>query len=436
MFFIDKNIRFIAINDGIDSAKGDNEIMPFKSVINEYYARDISKKVRSAYRTLAINGDHVCGRAPYGYAKSPDDKHKLVIDDAAAKNVRWIYQMAADGLSCQKIAKTLYRAKVITPSAYEFQRTGSYQSRFDPACPYEWKKSTVERILGNKVYIGHMVSHKQTTKSFKNSHLLNIPESDWIIVEHTHAPIIDEETFEKVQKILRIKKQPNARYNENIFAGLLICGECGRRLVYGSSIKAHGGGGAFNCDRYRHGVREGPDRLCSPHVIGYNNLCIAVMSNLNEVIKNIYDESDCLESLTSNAIDDADDNRKELERLTRRENELKTIIAKAFERNSLGMISDETFTDLYQGFQAEQRDILAQIERLKSRIKARTTAGAQSDESITKFREISQNYIEITKLTRKILLDYIEKIVIHEANGKRRGKHEQVIKIYYRFIGL
>jgi hypothetical protein len=179
-------VPYSSVNDGIDTAKGDNEIMPFKSVINEYYARDISKKVRSAMRTRALNGEHHAGRAPYGYLKNPLDKRKLIIDDEAAPVVRLIFQMCADGQSMYAICKHLFAQRILTPSALEFQRTGKLGNGFDHEQPWDWRTRSVDTILRNQCYLGHMVSHRQTTKSFKNHTVVRVPEDEWIVVEGTH----------------------------------------------------------------------------------------------------------------------------------------------------------------------------------------------------------------------------------------------------------
>ena len=431
MYFIEKSTRFIAVNDAIDTAKGDNEIMPFKSVINEYYARDISKKVRSAYRTRAMNGEHSCCRAPYGYLKSSEDKHKLVINEETAKYVRLMFRMVLEGSTIRHIAKRLYDAKVSNPTAYEFQRSGRYINKVDPACPWDWSSNTIVGILHSKVYIGHMVNHKQTKKSFKHRSLVNTPESEWIIIENTHEPLIDEDTFERVQSLMSVKKRTNIRHIDNIFAGLLICADCGKKLVYCSTMRTQGGGGGFSCDHYHHNVRAGADRLCTPHTIGYNSLCTAVMSNINNVIKSIFQEDDYSKSLSGNSEKSTDAIHKEIDRLRRRESELKIIISRAFERNSLGTISDDTFSDLYKGFQAEQKEIAAQIESIQSLLTIEDKAGDNMALSI----EMAKKYTEATELTHEILLDFIEKIVVHEATGNRRTDRKQIIEIYYRFIG-
>jgi len=234
IFFVEHNIRFIAITDSIDSAKGDNEMMGFRSVINEFYERDISKKVRSAFRARALNGEHIAGKSPYGYLLDPADKRKLIIDEEAAVVVRRIFWMAMDGLSPQNIALRLFKERVLIPSALDYQRTGRMHRNFDVNRQHHWSDVSVKNILRNQVYIGHMVNNRQSTKSFKSKSKINLPEEEWIIAKHTHLPIIDEETFEKVRKLISVKKRENKRNLDNIFVSLVFCADCGRRLNFAS----------------------------------------------------------------------------------------------------------------------------------------------------------------------------------------------------------
>jgi DNA invertase Pin-like site-specific DNA recombinase len=431
MFFPDNDVRFVAINDAIDTSQGDNEIMPFKSVINEYYARDISKKVRSAKRTRAQNGEHHCGRAPYGYMKSPADKHKLVINEETAQIVRWMFEMASEGLSIYSIATRLYKTKIITPSAYVFQQTGGFQSKVYADCPHAWHAQSVKSILSSQIYIGNMVNHRQTTKSFKNRKVFNVPKDEWIIVEHTHEPIVSAEQFEKVQRLLSIKKRENIRHGTNMFAGLLFCADCGRHLYYQSSMRIRGGGGGFNCDTYRHHTRVGADRRCSSHSIGYNALRDAVLANINDVIRGSINQDECLERMAANQNDDASDDRKALERLKYRDNELKLLIKRVFEQNTLGRISDDTFSELYAAYQTEQKEVRAKIEELETKLTEWKNESGQAD----RFIEAIKRYTEITRLTREVLVDFTEKIVVYEAMGNHRKGRQQTVDIYYRFVG-
>jgi len=225
IFFPDNDVRFIAIGDSIDTYKGENEIMAFKSVINEYYARDISKKIKAAYHTKALNGEFTAAFAPYGYKKNPDNKHHLIPDENTAGTVARIFQMAADGLTPFKIAAVLSREGILTPRAYTAEQHEKYKDCFNHKYPADWRNTTIAAILKNREYMGHMVCNKNTTKSFKNRKHIQLSEEDWIITENTHEPLVDEYLFNLAQKVVRVKKRENTAGHDNIFAGLLKCSD-------------------------------------------------------------------------------------------------------------------------------------------------------------------------------------------------------------------
>jgi len=252
LFFPDQDVRLLAVNDNIDTFAGENEFMAFKSVINEYYARDCSKKIRSVKYAMALKGQYSGAAAPYGYIKSPEDKHKLLIDEEAAKVVRQMYQMAYDGLGTQQIARMLAESKILIPSVYKFRTTGIRTNRFDEKTPYDWRASTVTRILESRVYVGAVVCQRHANKSFKNQKLVRRPESEWVIVEGMHEPIVDSETFDRVQKLINLKRKPNSTNKPNIFAGILVCRDCGSNM----NLRVRQGSGRvdgqYMCNRYRH----------------------------------------------------------------------------------------------------------------------------------------------------------------------------------------
>jgi DNA invertase Pin-like site-specific DNA recombinase len=206
IYFVENNVRLIALNDSIDTAHGENEILPFKSILNEYYARDISKKVRSVKRIQAQRGEFYGSFAPYGYLKDPDDKHKFIPGGESANVVKRMFQLAADGKGVHQIAALLSEEKVLIPTAYKTIKLGLNQNRFDPDFPWDWETTTVKRILENRVYVGDMILGKTGSKSFKIKTQITRPESEWITVRGTHEPLVDGDTFEKVNKLIKYKK--------------------------------------------------------------------------------------------------------------------------------------------------------------------------------------------------------------------------------------
>jgi DNA invertase Pin-like site-specific DNA recombinase len=432
IYFIDNDVRFIAVNDCIDSAKGDNEIMPFKSVINEYYARDISKKVRSAKRTQALEGKHSCWRAPYGYKKNPADRHKLLIDEETAPVVKRMYQMSASGMGNYQIAKKLFEDKVLTPAAYEHKQSGRLSMSFDKHHPFEWVEVTVASILTNETYIGSMVSHRQATKSFKNSKKTQIPKEDWIIFKNHHEPIVDQDLFDKVQKVQKIKKRRNKLNTNNIFVGLLFCSDCNHRMSYASNAsRASRERPMYSCSYYRRGFRKNDNKQCTSHYIKAENLNKIVLESINSVINANLNEDTLIKLLKGNKVDNTSAKKKALEKLKQRNRELSTLTKKAFEQNALDIITNTTFAELYSAYQAEQKEVTEKIVVIEEEL---STTNKQ-DDGFKKFAELISKYKNITELTREVILDLIEKVVVHEAVKEKGKKRTQEIEIHYRFIG-
>jgi len=432
IFFPDNDIRFIAVSDAIDTFKGDNEIMPFKSVVNEYYAKDISRKVRSAYRTKALNGEFTAAYAPYGYKKDTENKHQLVIDENVSGNVKRIFQLAADGLSPYKIARQLSSEKILTPRAYVAEQYGKYKDCFHPKYPTDWNHGTIVTILKNREYLGHFVGNKSTTKSFKNRKLVRNPEEEWIEIPNTHQPIIEQHVFDMAQKITKVKKRDKTTAKENIFAGLLKCSDCGRALGYVKG-KTEGHQGAYNCNLYR----QKATRYCTAHYITHKALYQLVLDDIcrNAQIAKQY-ESELSEyaqkMASSNANVKFKHKQKELDKLKQRDSELYTIIKKLFEKSALGVVSDEQFLSMSADYESERKALTARIAELEKQLEKRD---AESNNT-TKFLCAVRKYSDITELNAQILNDLIDSIVVYNAEGRSRKNRVQRVEINYKFIGL
>jgi len=431
MFFPDNNVRLIAINDSIDTGSGDNEIMAFKSVINEYYARDISKKIRSSRRTQAIKGDYYGAFAPYGYVKNPENRRKLIIDDEAAEVIKIMFDMAADGLGTYQIARRLTEARILVPSAYKFQKYGQKEHRFDPDFPYDWNQATVRNFLQSRIYVGAVVSQKQSTKSFKNKKMVRYPESEWVVVEGMHDGIIDSDLFERVQRQIKIKQRDNSMKKPNLFAGLITCADCGSRLNFHASTQSKGKEGRFLCNRYRHSNHSATERKCTIHSIAYRTLYDLTLERINSIIRARLTEDDVVKRIGANR---ATDNlaEKKLAKLRQRENELKMIVRKIVEQNALGEITSATFADLYGGYKSEQESLFTQIQDLEQEM----AAVDRDRDNARRFIETVRKYTISQELTREMLLDLIGTIVVFEATGDyRKRTREQTIDYHYRFVG-
>lgn len=232
IFFSNHDVRFIVVNDNVDTDKGENDFMGFRNMINELYAKDISKKIRSARKTLAKQGKFTVPFAAYGYKKDLDNKHRLLIDENTAPIVKRMFQLTTEGKTPTEIAEIFTAEKILIPRAYVAKTYGTYLTCYDTRYSYDWMGNTVASILRSKLYIGTLVNHRRTSKSFKNKKIIQIPEEEWIEVENTHEAIIDRETWDIVQKMVAVKKRPNKNGVSQIFAGLVRCPDCGRALSY------------------------------------------------------------------------------------------------------------------------------------------------------------------------------------------------------------
>ena len=431
IFFPDNDVRFIAISDCIDTHKGENEIMAFKSVINEYYARDISKKIKAAYKTKALNGEFTASYAPYGYKKNPDNKHQLIPDENTAGTVNRIFQMAADGMTPFRISTALSKEGILTPRAYIADQYGKYKDCFHPKYPTDWNNTTIMTILQNRAYIGHLVCNKSTTKSFKNRKQIANPENDWIIRENTHDPIVDEYLFNLAQKVVRVRKCKNSIGEPNVFAGLLKCSDCGGGLCY-IKPKNDGHKGSYNCNLYR----KRTTKYCTAHYITHDALYKLILDDIRRNAELAQLNKDELDKI---ALDMSQDSQREqikrlsreLDKTRKRDNELKTIIKKLFEKNALGDLTDEQFAELSAGYNSEQEEIKSRLAELQKMLDEQNAA---SDNTI-KFLNIVRKYADVRELDANILNDLIDSIVIYNAEGKNRKNRVQQVDINYKFIG-
>ena len=433
IFFPDNDVRLIALGDSIDTGQGDNEIMAFKSVINEYYARDISKKIRAAKRNQALKGNFGGAHAPYGYIKDPNNKHRLIIDDEAAIVVRRMFTLADNGMGVCQIATTLSDDKILCPAMYKLIRYGHRSIPVDENYPYDWRTTTVRRILDSRVYIGDIVSHKKGNKSFKNQKLISHPESEWITVEGMHEPLVSRDVFDRVCKLIKVKKRENARGITNIFAGAMKCSDCGSNMNYRSDNRKPGSGkGYFFCNSYRHTSSKDLNRkTCTAHCTPLIGMQATVLMRLNAIISANITEDEIVQQLTSEQ-EPQKAAQKAFDKLKRRNDELKRIIRKIVEQNALGEIASETFTELYTGYITEQNELTGKMKAFE----AQFAAESRHKENARLFLEQVQKHTVSDELTREKILDLIDKIVIHEASGMARyGTRQQKIEIYYRFIG-
>jgi hypothetical protein len=406
--------------------------MGFKSIINEYYARDISKKIRSSMRTMAEKGYFIGCHAPYGYRLDPNDHHRLLVDETTAPIVQEIFAWAASGVSCRQIALKLSDRELLTPRAYVAHTMGKYMEYHNKNHPREWNNSCVMNILRNKEYCGYVISQKETTKSFKNKKSVHRPESEWVVVPGKHEPLVDEQTYEVVQSFIRVRKRPIVNHADNIFVGLLKCGTCGYGLAYNSPCKGRKTA-VYTCNLYKQRSRI---RSCTSHYISYNSLYEAVLNKIQKLAAFVSENEGNFETFYNQFLQDGTEmtdraNQQELDKDRRRCAELDTIIKRLFEQNALGAITDERFAVLAQEYEAEQKALRDKMAQLQSALNHERDSLLNAGHFI---RAIAQ-YKDTSELTPALLHELIEKICVHDAVGTGKVRTQKV-DIHWRFVGL
>ena len=434
------DVRFIALNDGVDSNKPNetNSIfLPIKSLMDEMYAADTSKKIRAVVQAKARAGERVTTNPPYGYLKDSNNPKNWIIDPVASEVVKRIFQEAKSGKSLSEIAKGLENDKIFKPDRHRIEiglKPISSSSNVE-TLPYFWTRETLSAILGREEYLGHTVNLRTRKKSYKDKRKVDNPKEDWLIFKNTHEAIIDQETFDIVQK-MRSHKRSNQRYknragHENLFAGLVFCGTRGRKHYFCPQEK-----NGLNHDHYKcSGYRKPIDGCENPHYIQKSALIEIVSGKLRQTIQEAhFNQEDFLKKLEQQSQaqfnKDNKNQRQQLQKDEHRSKEIDTIIQKLYEDNLLGKISDERFVKLSQSYEEEQRQLQTSISDLTEKL-----AKQQEDNlNISKFMTRILKYTELPELTVEIVNELIDKIVIHKPTGTKRNRIIQ-IDIYYNFIG-
>ena len=429
IYFSNLDIRFIAINDNVDSnIQTENDLTPFKNVFNEWYARDTSKKIRAVFKAKGNSGKHLTTNPPFGYKKDPDDKDKWIIDEEAATTVRRIFEMFANGVRMPEIARKLTQEKVETPTLYNMKH--GIKIRRTSEFPEIWSNATIKGILDQIAYAGHTVNFQTTKKSYKNKKQVHLPKEGWVIYRNTQEAIIDEKTFETVQQMRNVKRA-YTKFNEpNMFSGLLFCADCGNRLTI-QRVAKNRNMDNFTCATYRK-KKKG---LCSSHRILVSELTEVVKSDLQKVCEYVFlHEKEFTDEYLSGSKKETEKfqskTKTEIKRLSDRQEEIGRIIRKLYEDNVSGRITDERFDFLAKSYDDEGNDLEQKILELQYAL----SASVQDEEKLSKFLKVVKTYTEIQELTPEILNSFIEKIYIGETE-RYDGKKMQEVEIIYKFVG-
>uniref|UniRef100_UPI004026281A recombinase family protein n=1 Tax=Ruminococcus bicirculans (ex Wegman et al. 2014) TaxID=1160721 RepID=UPI004026281A len=432
--FTDSNIRFIAADDNYDSlVYSDDLLFPIKNVVNEMYARDVSKKTKAAKKAKARDGQFIGSKAPFGYKIDPNDRHHLIVDEPAAQVVKRIFRLASEGVGYNKMAKIFREEKVLTPIAYfnlnnpDYFKSDYWRKEFD------WHVTSIRAILNNEVYLGKLVYGKQRNKSMKSKEKVRNPKEDWIVVENCHEPIITQELWDTVHKILNAKHRPAKAGEVQMFAGLLYCSDCGHCLTYSQKQRKDGSyHGAYSCWMYKTHGKE----YCASHYITFDTIYELVLIDIQRNLFQYRKNTDKFKSILSRKYQS--DSQKQAEQITleyeqkqKRCEELDKIISRLYEDNVLGRIGDERYESMSQSYELEQVEIKKALPILKSKI---DELKRQSD-CADNFINVIKKYTIIDKLDAAILNELIDKIVVHPKEQAEDGRTFQQIEIYYRFVG-
>ncbi|RHO93603.1 DUF4368 domain-containing protein [Clostridium sp. AF37-5AT] len=427
-----RGVRLIAINDGVDSARGDDDFTPFRNIMNEYYARDTSRKIRSTFQSKGKSGKHLTGTVIYGYLWN-EARDQWLVDPEAADVVKRIFAMTIEGYGPYQIASKLKEEKILIPSAYLAQHGEGVNKNKTFKDVYGWGSSTICNILEKREYLGHTINFK-TRKHFKDKKSHYVPEDEWTIFENTHEAIIDQQTFDLVQKIRgNVRRYPDGWGEAAPLTGLLYCADCGGKMYVhrtnnGKRISQ------YTCSQYSK-VPVG--KLCTTqHRINED----VVLSLVSEMLKAIaeyakHDRAEFVrvvqEAQSSQQTAEVKKQRIRLATAKQRVSELEVLLCKIYEDNILGKLSDSRYATLDAQYEKEQSELTAEISVLEKAVKSYEKHEKDAD----RFIALIDKYENFDKLTIAMLNEFIEKILVHERDRKGSIQTTQEVEIYFNFVG-
>ena len=449
VMFKEKEVHFIAIANGVDNQKRESsEFAPFLNIMNEWYIRDSSRKVTTVLRARGMEGKHTTNNAIYGYRKSEEDKNQWVIDEEAAEVVRRIYRMSLEGKGPYEIARILSEEQIERPSYYLAKRgLGTCRSNNNTATPYVWRGATVRDILSKPEYMGHTVNFRSYKESYKDKRAKKTPKADWVIFKNTQEAIVSEEMWNKVQELRKTVRRTDTVGEANPFTGLLYCADCGAKMYNhrGGAGRARNWKGElngkrrpdrdeYNCSTYNLS-RQSYDKQCSQHYIRTEVVRKLVLETIKAVSDYVItNEEEFINRIYSTSRDKQKESIKSLKRKiaqdTKRVNELNMLMKKLYEDNISGKLSDKRFEFMLSEFENEQDTLEISMENAKAEIEKYESDTVRAD----KFIELVKRYTDFSELTTPMLNEFVEKILVHEADYSS-GERVQEVEIYLNFIG-
>lgn len=440
VFFRQHGVHFIAVANSIDSNDSNtNEFAPFLNIMNEWYLRDQSRKVKAAFQTKGRAGLPTSCNAIYGYKKDPEDKDHWLIDEEAAAVVRRIYRLCLEGNGPHVIARILRDDKVETPSNYYARKgIGNWQPS-KKSGPYDWTGETVSKMLSKPEYIGHTVNFRAHKESYKSKKMVPNPEEDWLIFENTHEAIIDPETWELVQKLRQTKRRTDTVNEANPLTGLMFCADCGermynRRAKIMTKYSIERIQDVYECGAYKRSMTRA-EPVCSSHYVStaavrelllltLRTVCPWAIQNKESFAARVREESELRHKSA------AREAKRQMTAMQKRHAELDVLIQKLYETYALGKMPEDRYLTLSAGYEKEQKDLSERIDKCRQELEAYET----DSDRIEKFLALAEKCTDFTELTTPMINEFVDRIVVH-APDKSSGHREQQIDIYLNFIG-
>lgn len=422
-------VRYIAIMDNIDTAKGISDLVPMQDLFNEWHAKNTSQKVRNVFKSKGMSGAPLTTNPPFGYLKDPESRNGWIVDEEASKTVRQIFAWCIDGLGPTQIAKRLKAAKVPTPTEH-WGNIGRNCSK-PPAIPYNWCSATVADILSKQEYCGDTVNFRSTTKSFKNKKKIERPPEEWQIFKDTHPAIVDRETFALVQELRKHRRRPTKSGIVSPFSGLLYCADCGEKLYYSVTGSYKREQAYFFCSSYRKN-----SEVCSAHYIREKVVEQIVLESMQRILLNVQvfekefarKQMDCY---TEDKKKQLAAKRRELSKAKKRIAEIDTLIQKIYEDNASGKLSDERYATLSLSYEEEQKTLKASVPEMQTYLETET----DKSESLQRFIQKVKQVTELKALTPELIHEFVDRIVVY-APRYLDGKRVQLLDIYYSGVGI
>lgn len=426
--FVENDVRFIAVNDNVDSAvQTEFDMTPIRNFCNELYARDTAKKIKSTFKMKGESGRHLTTNPPFGYVKDEHDKNRWLIDEEAAKVVRYIFKLCCDGLGPTQIANRLKREQVLTPTAYKAQQRGELL----PDRPFGWAQNTVAKILERAEYLGHTENFKTTSKNYRSKKRVKTAKEDRKLFLDTHPAIVDEHTFQVVQEIRAHRHRPTATGKVSIFSGKVFCADCGAKLQYCTANAFSPNQDFFNCGNYRSNTGN-----CTAHYIRAVTLEKIVLAHMKRVLAYVQQFETAfvkreMEKANVKHQTSVEKAKLDIVTLKRRDEDLDVLFKRIYEDMVAGRLSPERFDKLSTQYEEEQKQVRQAVGELQSLI----DDGEQEAHDLRQFLKSVRKYTDPDELTAEMLNELVDKIIVH-APDKSSGHRRQKIEIYYKAAGI